>query len=389
MEVVHQDGGGGDQRPQHAAAQRGLPARQANAECLCDQTRRVDVQVVGPDLAQDHEREERHGDPARGVPADQADGIAGQLGVDGGEEETEKPKQDHGQRHAQHRPQRHAAPGAGLGQVTGVVAGEGVPRSDQREADHEAFQKGRDVGPAGHRRPGRPVHLAGQGDEQQRREGGERERPEGLEDLDGGMSVDGHRHAHGCDQKHPDEGRGAAVASQQARPGLGGDHAVDGKPAHRQEQREEGADPRPAQAENPAREHDLGLAGGRPGVAEQAQHKGAGHSAQDGGQQAIPDAEPEGAGQEAGGEQAGVVDEGAGPEEGQLPRPSVALARGHPVDAPGLHSEELVRSLRTLDGRVHYDTSLRRHYPDQVQRSAIAHGPLSRRPGSRVSRTRL
>src|SRR5262249_17700864 len=176
--------------------------------------------------------------------------------------------------------------------------------------------------------------------------------------LDRRVAVDGDQRRHAGD--HNDERerqlaggvRAQAGQGEELDAGLGGDHDADREPADGQEQRQERADLDPGRAEDALGERDLGQPGARPGVAEQAEDDRAGDGAQHRGRQAVPHAEAEEAGGQPGGQQAGVVDERASPEEGQLPGAAVPLAGGDGLDAVLLDPEELVAGGRPYGARL-------------------------------------
>src|SRR5712691_7905539 len=150
VQVAHQHRVCGQRRAEDAAAQRGLPSREADSHCQCHQPRGVDVEVVGPDLTYDDKHEERDRDPAWGVRADHgqdAPRAGGKPCVDGRQQEAEEAEEDHRQRHAGERPEGDGSGRAGGRQVARVVACERVPGRDQREAGHEAeHERARVVG---------------------------------------------------------------------------------------------------------------------------------------------------------------------------------------------------------------------------------------------------
>src|SRR5207248_1101870 len=127
---------------------------------------------------------------------------------------------------------------------------------------------------------------------------------------------------------------------------------------------------------------DLWLAAAGAGVAQQPEDQRGGDGAQRGRGQPVPDAEAVIGGEEAGREEARVVEEGAGPEEAQLARPSVAGTGRDGLDAAAFDLAELVG----LDNRrtdLAHVVSLRWHYPVQVH-AVGAKRPLSPVPGSRL-----
>src|SRR5437879_102245 len=91
---------------------------------------------------------------------------------------------------------------------------------------------------------------------------------------------------------------------------------------------------------DPTRKDDLGRTRARTCVAEQTQdHRGCDGA---GGRrdQAVPDPETVIRGQQAGGEEACVVDEGAGPKKSEVPWRAVAIARWNRLDAMDLDLAE-------------------------------------------------
>ena len=101
MEVADEHCVRGQGAAQDAAAKRALPPLQLDANGQQDEAGGVDVQIVGPDLAQDHEHEERRRHPWRGVSADHREHslLGREAGVDRGQEQTEDAQQDHRQHH--------------------------------------------------------------------------------------------------------------------------------------------------------------------------------------------------------------------------------------------------------------------------------------------------
>src|SRR4029077_16996960 len=120
------------------------------------------------------------------------------------------------------------------------------------------------------------------------------------------------------DQKDEPEGDPSVAGAKKLRACLRSDHAVDGEPSDREEQRQTGAEGGPAKTKDPAREDDLRQSRTRSGVAEQAEDDRRRKSSNRGGQEPIPHAEAVVGCEQAGGEQARVVDDRAGPEERQL-----------------------------------------------------------------------
>ena len=133
---------------------------------------------------------------------------------------------------------------------------------------------------------------------------------------------------------------------------LSRDHAINREPADREEEGEGGAHVGPAPPEDAPGEHDLGEAGARTGVAQQPEdHRPGGGAKRDRGE-AVPHAQAVVGREQAGREEAGVVDEGARPQERQLTRAAVALTRRDGIDAARLHLEERVTpALAGIDAR--------------------------------------
>src|SRR5260370_24007516 len=163
------------------------------------------------------------------------------------------------------------------------------------------------------------------------------------------MSVDGDDHAHGSNHQYPGEQElasdiGTKARDQHARDNRErSDHSVDRKPAHAQEEGEHRTRVGATVAEDAPSKDDLGQAALRSGVAEQAQNNGAGHRTDKDRKQAVPHPQPVVGRQQAGGQQTGVVDEGAGPEKAQFSRTAVPLGSRNGVDAVRLDLEKGVR----------------------------------------------
>ena len=186
--------------------------------------------------------------------------VGRQLRVDGRKQQTEKAKQDHRHRNAHDRPQGDRSSRACRGQVPGVIARKRIPRGDQREARHEAEHESAGVVGACYDRTLRPVELRRERQEQGRGQDGERDRAVCLEDLDRLVAEDSHPDADRSDHQHKSEGQPPVAASEELRPRLRRDDAVDGEPTGGQKEGQPGAEIRAAEPEDPAREDDLGQA---------------------------------------------------------------------------------------------------------------------------------
>src|SRR5229473_2952719 len=108
MQVAHQYRVGRKRGAEDSTAQRCLPALQSDAHRQSDQTGRVDVEVVGPDLANDHEDEEGHRHPYRCVRADDRKHAlaGGELRVDGRQQQAKEAEENHRHGYAHDWPER-------------------------------------------------------------------------------------------------------------------------------------------------------------------------------------------------------------------------------------------------------------------------------------------
>ncbi len=171
------------------------------------------------------------------------------------------------------------------------------------------------------------------------------------------MTEDRDHHADRGDHEDEAERHPAVSAADKLRACLGRDHAVDREPADREKEGEARAHVGTAEAEDPPCVDDLRLARPRTGVAEQPEDHRRGDGSEGGGEEAVPDPEPVIGGQEARGEEARVVDEGTGPQEGQLARHAVSLGRGDRIDAAALDPAERIRIARANGDVAHVSPS--------------------------------
>src|SRR6202048_685384 len=163
------------------------------------------------------------------------------------------------------------------------------------------------------------------------------------------MSVDGGDDAaHGRNHEHPGEQELARDIGAYARDlkqldtRERGDDGVDGEPSHAEKESQKGSRVRTPVAEDAPSEDDLRLATFRSRVAEKAQDHRAGQRTDEDREQAVPYAKPVIRRQQAGGEQAGVVDEGARPEKAQFSRVAVTLRIRNGVDPMRLDFEKRI-----------------------------------------------
>src|SRR4029077_2916368 len=134
------------------------------------------------------------------------------------------------------------------------------------------------------------------------------------------MAVNSDHDADRRDQKDEPEGDPSVAGAKKLRACLRSDHAVDGEPSDREEQRQTRSEVGPAKTKDAAREDDLRQPRTRSGVAEQAEDERRRDRAQGGRKEPIPDADAVVGREQAGGEKARVVDEGARPQERELSR---------------------------------------------------------------------
>jgi hypothetical protein len=175
-----------------------------------------------------------------------------------------------------------------------------------------------------------------------------------------------------CDQdadggyrNHERKGDKPVAAAEQLRARLGGDHTVDCEPTDGKEEGQRRADVGTAQTEDAACVNDLREPSLGSCVAEEAKDDGGSYSPQCDRKKSVPDAKPVIGGEKGRREQAGVVDEGARPQEAELAGPAAPPGRW---DRPNAIGFDLAKGIDFGAGRcgVADVSSLRWHYPVQV-----------------------